>query len=86
MNKEFERCCKFLAEMMEKYANVVMQDIIRCTKFYPEVSKNEAEGKKKRYEAYVKRLKNLRSKRRRHRCLASCESGMRYIEMKVGMG
>ncbi len=59
MNKEFERCCRFLADMMEKYANVVMQDIIRCTKFYPEVSKNEAEGKKKRYEAYVKGLKNL---------------------------
>jgi len=45
--------------MMEKYATVVMQDIIRCTQFYPEVSKNEAEGRKKRYEAYVKGLKNL---------------------------
>ncbi len=64
MNKEFERCCKFLAEMMEKYANVLMQDIIRCTQFYPEVSKNETEGKKKRYEAYVKGLKNLKNQKK----------------------
>ena len=28
MNKEFERYCTFLAEMMEKYGLLVMQDIL----------------------------------------------------------
>ena len=27
MNKEFERCCTFLAEMMEKYGALVLRDI-----------------------------------------------------------
>lgn len=27
LNKEFERCCTFLAEMMEKYGALVLRDI-----------------------------------------------------------
>ena len=31
MNKEFERCCTFLAEMMEKYGLEVLRDIaVEC--------------------------------------------------------
>ena len=27
MNKEFERCCTFLAEMMEKYGLEILRDL-----------------------------------------------------------
>ena len=47
MNKEFERCCTFLAEMMEKYGALVMQDILEELHY-------DAEGKRLRYVAYVK--------------------------------
>ncbi len=56
MNKEFERCCTFLAEMMEKYASVVMWDIAITIGYEPEISSNDAEGKKLRYLAYAKRF------------------------------
>lgn len=56
LNKEFERCCTFLAEMMEKYARVVMWDIITAIQYDPETSSDDAEGKKLRYLTYVKRF------------------------------
>lgn len=36
LNKEFERCCTFLAEMMEKYGLLVMQDILEELHYDPE--------------------------------------------------
>lgn len=36
MNNEFERCCTFLAEMMEKYASLVLLDILEETQFDPD--------------------------------------------------
>ena len=27
MNKEFERCCRQIAKMMEKYSSLILQDI-----------------------------------------------------------
>ena len=27
MNKEFERCCRLMAKLMEKYGSMVLQDI-----------------------------------------------------------
>lgn len=56
LNKEFERCCTFLAEMMEKYASVVMWDIITAIQYDPEMSSNDAEGKRLRYLTYAKRF------------------------------
>ena len=56
MNKEFERCCTFLAEMMEKYGLLVMQDIIEELHYDSETWRDDAEGKKLRYEAYAKRF------------------------------
>ena len=36
MNKEFERCCTFLAEMMEKYGALVLRDIAVEIQYEPE--------------------------------------------------
>ena len=56
MNKEFERCCTFLAEMMEKYGLLVMQDILEELHYDPETWCYDAEGKRLRYETYAKRF------------------------------
>ena len=50
MNKEFERCCTFLAEMMEKYGLEVLRDIAVELQFDPETWHDDAEGKRLRYE------------------------------------
>ena len=54
MNKEFERCCTFLAEMMEKYGLLVLQDILEELHYDPETWGYDAEGKGLRYLAYMK--------------------------------
>ena len=43
MNKEFERCCPFLAEMMEKYGLEVFCDIAVELQFDPETWRDNAE-------------------------------------------
>ena len=53
MNKEFERCCTFLAEMMEKYGREVLRDIIVELQLEPETWRYDAEVKILRYETYV---------------------------------
>ena len=57
MNKEFERCCTFLAEMMEKYGREVLRDIIAELQLEPETWRYDAEVKILRYETYVNRFK-----------------------------
>ena len=42
MNKEFERCCTFLAEMMEKYGREVLRDIIVELQLEPETWRYDA--------------------------------------------
>ena len=54
LNKEFERCCTFLAEMMEKYGALVLRDIAVEIQYEPETWGYDAEEKRLRYEAYVK--------------------------------
>ena len=56
MNKEFERCRTFLAEMMEKYGLEILRDIAVELKLEPETWRDDAEGKRLRYEAYAKRF------------------------------
>ena len=56
MNKEFERCCTFLAEMMEKYGLEVLRDIVVELQLEPETWRDDAEGKILRYETYVNRF------------------------------
>ena len=56
LNKEFERCCTFLAEMMEKYGVQVMGDIAMAIQFAPETWEFDAEGKRLRCEAYARRF------------------------------
>lgn len=58
LNKEFERCCTFLAEMMEKYGVQVMWDIAVEIQFDPETWTYDAEGKRLRREAYARRFMN----------------------------
>ena len=56
LNKEFERCCTFLAEMMEKYGVQVMGDIAIAIQFNPETWEFDAEGKRLRCEAFARRF------------------------------
>lgn len=58
LNKEFERCCTFLAEMMEKYGVQVMRDIAVEIQYEPETWEFDAEGKRLRCEAYARRFMN----------------------------
>ena len=58
LNKEFERCCTFLAEMMEKYGVQVMRDIAVEIQFDPETWEFDAEGKRLQFEAYARRFVN----------------------------
>lgn len=58
MNKEFERCCTFLAEMMEKYGALVLRDIAAEIQYEPETWCDNAEGKRLWYETYAKRFLN----------------------------
>ena len=56
MNREFERCCTFLAEMMEKYGVQVLREVAVEIQFEPELWKSDAEKKKPRYVVYVKKF------------------------------
>lgn len=59
LNKEFGSCCRFLAEMMEKYGHLVLRDILEETKCEPETWYYDAEGMKNRFEAYVNKYKSF---------------------------
>lgn len=56
MNKEFERCCRQIAKMMEKYSSMILRDIEIEIKYQPELSAVNTEGKKSRFTTYVKRF------------------------------
>ena len=56
MNKEFERCCTFLAETMEKYRALVLRDIVVEIQYEPETWCDDAEGGRLWYETYAKRF------------------------------
>ncbi|MGN0386648.1 MAG: hypothetical protein ACI4EX_12305, partial [Lachnospiraceae bacterium] len=51
-----KRCCTFLAEMMEKYGLEVLRDIAVELQFDPETWRDDAEGKRLRYETYAKQI------------------------------
>ena len=53
MNKEFERCCRFLAEMMEKYGVLVLQDIVMEMQFESDTWYDEVESRRVRYKTYI---------------------------------
>ena len=59
LNKELERCCRFLAEMMEKYGVLVLQDIVVEIQFEPDTWYDEVEGRRIRYVAYIKGYKDI---------------------------
>lgn len=54
MQKDFERCCHFLAQMMEKYGAEVLRDIAVDIQYEPEFWVLDVDGKKSRLVAYVK--------------------------------
>lgn len=58
LNKEFERCFTFLAEIMEKYGVQVMRDIAIELQFDPKNWEFDAEGKRLWCEAYARRFMN----------------------------
>lgn len=54
MDKEFERCCRQIAKMMEKYSSMILQDIDKEIKYRPELLAVNVDGKKSRFTAYLK--------------------------------
>ena len=54
MNKDFERCCRQIARMMEKYSSIILRDIEKEIKYQPELLATNADCKKSRFTAYVK--------------------------------
>ena len=56
MSKEFERCCRFMAKMMEKYGSMVLRDIRVELNYRPERWIMNVDGKKSRFVTYVKRF------------------------------
>lgn len=54
MNKDFERCCRQIARMMEKYSSIILWDIEKEIKYRPELLAMNADCKKSRFIAYVK--------------------------------
>lgn len=54
MNKEFERCCRKIAKMMEKYSPMILRDIDKEIKYQPELLVVNTDGKKTRFTTYVK--------------------------------
>lgn len=54
MNIDFERCCRQIARMMEKYSSMISRDIEKELKYQPELLVLNADGKKSRFTAYVK--------------------------------
>lgn len=56
MYKEFERCCTFIAEMMEKYEALVLRDIAVEIQYEPETWCDDEEVKRLRYEVYARRV------------------------------
>lgn len=54
MDKEFERCCRQIAKMMEKYSSIILQDIEKDIKYRPELLAVNADIKKSRFTVYVK--------------------------------
>lgn len=54
MNKEFERCFRQIAKMMEKYSSMILRDIESEIQYRLERWTQNADGKKSRFTAYVK--------------------------------
>ena len=54
MNKEFERCCRQIAKMMEKYSSMILRDIESEIKYRPERWTENSDEKKSRFTAYMK--------------------------------
>lgn len=56
MNKEFERCCRLMAKLMEKYSSMVLREIVLELQYRPERWIMNVDGKKSRFVTYVKRF------------------------------
>ena len=56
VNKEFERCCRLMAKLIEKYGSMVLQDIKVELQYRPERWIMNVDGKKARFATYVKRF------------------------------
>lgn len=54
MDKEFERCCRLMAKIMEKYSSKILCDIEREIQYRPERWTENSDEKKSRFIAYVK--------------------------------
>ena len=54
MDKEFERCCRLMAKIMEKYSSKILCDIEREIQYLPERWTENLDEKKSIFIAYVK--------------------------------
>jgi hypothetical protein len=56
VDKDFEKCCNFLAQMMEKYGGEVLKEIALEKEIKLECWVLDANGRKSRLIAYAKRF------------------------------
>ena len=70
MEKDFERCCHFLATMMEKYGAKVLKEIEVLRNIQPETLVVDTENRNNRLIAYLKKCNSLGSS------CAPCCAGM----------
>ena len=54
MDKEFERCCRLMAKIMEKYSSKILRDIEREIQYRPERWIENPDEMKSRFTVYVK--------------------------------
>ena len=54
MDKEFERCCRLMAKIMEKYSSKILRDIESEIKYRPERWTVNPDKKKSRFTVYLK--------------------------------
>ena len=73
MNKDFERCCSFLADMIIKYAPQIRDEVEMCMMIKDSID-DEKVSRQKQFDRFCYYLGGVNSFRikRLHRQLASC--------------
>lgn len=62
MDKEFERCCRLMAKIMEKYSSKILRDIEGEIQYRLERWTENPDEKKSRFTVYVKCFSAYRCK------------------------
>ena len=73
MNKDFERCCSFLADMIIKYAPEIKEEVEVCMMIKDSID-DEKVSRQKQFDRFLLLLRWIKQllDKRLHRQLASC--------------